>query len=59
MVFEAEPAAPDVMRRPPRAVTAALFSRDLILPSVLQGLVVLAILLGVFIIVLARGLSEN
>jgi len=59
VVFEAEPAAPDVMRRPPRAVTAALFSRDLILPSLLQGVVVLAILTVVFVIALARGLAEN
>jgi Ca2+-transporting ATPase len=59
VVFEAEPAAADVMKRPPRAVDAALFSRALLLPSLLQGLLVLLILLAVFLIALARGAGEN
>ncbi len=56
VVFEAEPAAPDVMRRAPRAVDTPLFSRELILTSLLQGAVVL---LAVFMLALRRGVGED
>ena len=59
VVFEAEPAAPDVMRRAPRAVDAPLFSRELILTSLLQGAVVLVVLLAVFMLALRRGVGED
>jgi Ca2+-transporting ATPase len=39
--FEAEPADPDVMRRPPRPVGTRLFDRRLVLVSLLQGVSVL------------------
>jgi Ca2+-transporting ATPase len=41
MVFEAEPAEPDIMRRPPRATSSNLFSAPLLCWSLLQGLVAL------------------
>ena len=59
VVFEAEPAAADVMRRAPRSVDAPLFSRELILPSLMQGVMVLLMLLVLFVLALARGLDEN
>jgi Ca2+-transporting ATPase len=46
VAFEAEPDEPDVMRRPPRAPDEPLFSRRLILWSLLQGGCVLALVLG-------------
>lgn len=58
VVFEAEPAAADVMKRKPRNAKQALFSRDLIVPSLVQGTVVFVILLGVFLISLRRGFGE-
>ncbi|MGK5089945.1 cation-translocating P-type ATPase [Bdellovibrionota bacterium FG-2] len=59
VVFEAEEAAANTMRRSPRPASAALFSKDLLFPSLIQGLVVFGIVLGVFLIALHRGQHEN
>ncbi|MBN2369324.1 MAG: cation-translocating P-type ATPase [Vicinamibacteria bacterium] len=48
LVFEAEPAEDDVMRRPPRNPEERLFSMSAIGLALLQGLSVLAASLGVF-----------
>jgi len=50
LIFEAEGAEADVMRRPPRSSDERLFSRRTILVAVLQGLSVLAVCVGVFLI---------
>jgi Ca2+-transporting ATPase len=50
VVLEAEPEEHDVMRRPPRAVSARLFDRRLVEVSLSLGLSVTAILLGAFAI---------
>jgi Ca2+-transporting ATPase len=59
IVFEAEPAAANTMKKMPRTPGMALFSKDLILPSLFQGLVVFGIVLGVFLISLHRGQEER
>ncbi len=59
VVFEAEPAAADSMKKKPRDPEMALFSRELILPSLVQGLVVFVTILGVFLISLYRGQDER
>lgn len=59
VVFEAEPAAKNTMQKKPRSANEALFSKDLILPSLLQGFVVFVVVLGVFLISLYRGQDEN
>jgi P-type Ca2+ transporter type 2C len=56
LVFEAEGAERDVMRRPPRSQAARLFSPRTVGFAVLQGLSVLAVCLSVF--VLARQNHE-
>jgi len=48
MAFEAEPADPGLMRRPPRPVEARLFDRRLVVVSLLQGASVLAASLAAF-----------
>jgi Ca2+-transporting ATPase len=53
LVFEAERAEPDLMRRMPRPQTQRLFSLPMVVVAVLQGLSVLAACLAIF--VLARG----
>ncbi len=58
LVFEAEPAEPDVMRRPPRAPDTPLFTMRLLLMSVLQGLSVLAAVLTMFLIALRVGQTQ-
>jgi Ca2+-transporting ATPase len=58
IVFEAEPEEPDVMRRPPRAITARLFGKQLVVVSLSLGLSVTAILLGAFAIAYYGGSSE-
>jgi Ca2+-transporting ATPase len=55
VVFEAEPEEADLMRRPPRAAGDALFSRRLVVWSVLQGASVLAAAFGVFAWAWSRG----
>ncbi len=49
MVFENEPADQNVMRQPPRDPAAPLFAGGLLVQSVLQGLGVLAAVLGVYL----------
>jgi len=53
LVFEAERAEPDIMRRRPRLQGERLFSAPTVVVAVLQGLSVLAACLAIF--VLARG----
>lgn len=59
VVFEAEPMDVNVMKRRPRGLSEPLFSRGLMIPSLFQGLVVFIIVLGVFLISLYRGQSEQ
>jgi Ca2+-transporting ATPase len=59
VVFEAEPEEADVMTRPPRRPDAPLFGARTVGISVLQGLSVLVILLGVYFFALKRGQSEE
>jgi Ca2+-transporting ATPase len=49
MVFENEPADEDVMRQPPRDPQAPLFAGLTLVQAVLQGLGVLAAVLGVYV----------
>lgn len=51
LIFEAEPAEANIMRRPPRSRTERLFSRRSVSIAVLQGLSVLAVCL--FVVYLA------
>jgi Ca2+-transporting ATPase len=50
LVFEAEEAEPDVMRRPPRDPDERLFSRRTVVSSLLQGTSILAVCLAVFLL---------
>jgi Ca2+-transporting ATPase len=58
VVFEAQPEESDVMRRPPRDPQAPLFARRLLVLSGLQGISVLAVVLGVYGLALHFGQSE-
>lgn len=64
LVFESDTDASDVMRRPPRSPTASLFSRSILIRSVLRGAMVLGFNVGVYVLALdalpeaqARALS--
>lgn len=59
VIFEAEPADINIMRKKPRGANKTLFSKNLILPSLIQGLVVFAILVAVFLISLYREQNEG
>jgi P-type Ca2+ transporter type 2C len=50
LIYEAEGAEADVMRRPPRSPGERLFSRRTVALSILQGLSVLAVCMGVFLL---------
>jgi len=58
IAFEAEKEEQDVMQRSPRDPRAAVFSRRLVTISLIQGAVVLASILAVFIISRALGQGE-
>jgi len=58
VVFEAEPAAADVMARPPRNPAQPLFNRRTLIFSLLQGLVTLLVLVGIYSMTLRRGRGD-
>jgi Ca2+-transporting ATPase len=55
IAFEAEPAEPGVMRRPPRNRKEPLFSRKVVVTSVLMGIIVLLITLSIYGFSLRQG----
>ena len=59
LVFEAEIEEDDVMRRSPRPPNEPLFSGSLIAWSVFQGVVAFALVAGIYIVALRRGLPET
>jgi Ca2+-transporting ATPase len=58
LIFEAEEAEADVMRRPPRQPDERLFSAQTVRLAVLQGLSILAACLGVFLLARADHTAE-
>ncbi len=59
IVFEAEPEASDVMRRPPRDSNETLFGGMLLTGSILQGLVAFAVAAATYAWALSHGYAEN
>lgn len=59
VVFEAEPAPEDAMRRPPRARGSSLVRRDLLLYTLIPGLVLAATSIALYLWALARGSVEH
>jgi Ca2+-transporting ATPase len=59
IVFEGEAQEADVMQRPPRDQKAPLFSKNLLMRSVLQGLLVLAVVAGAYAALIARGVAVD
>lgn len=55
IVFEAEPAEKDVMKRPPRSLNEPIFDRKMIGLSILQGISVLIVVLSIYLISLNQG----
>ena len=58
VVFEAEPAEANVMKRPPRSVKEPLFDKKVISLSILQGISVLIIVLSVYALTLYNGQGD-
>jgi Ca2+-transporting ATPase len=58
LVFEAETEEDDVMRRPPHAPDAPLFSGPLIGWSLLQGAFAFVLVAVIFVVALGRGMPE-
>jgi Ca2+-transporting ATPase len=59
LIFEAEDAEADVMRRPPRSPEERLFSARTIGAAVLQGVSVLAVCIGVFLLARADHSADT
>jgi len=58
IAFEAEPEEADVLTRPPRDPREPLFSRRMLLLSLLQGMSIFLILLVVFGVAMCRGYGD-
>jgi len=59
IVFEAQPAAKNIMKRPPRRLSEKLFGQKAALTSLMEGIGALAIIFGVLKITLALGASDG
>jgi Ca2+-transporting ATPase len=59
IVFEAEREEKDVMKRPPRNSREPLFSQQTVVISIIQGVIVLCVVLGVFCFFTNRGDNES
>jgi Ca2+-transporting ATPase len=59
VVFEMENEEKDIMQRPPRQLSSPLFGRRMILAGLIQGLGVLALVLGVYALALMRGMGQG
>jgi len=59
LVFEAEREEHDIMSRPPRSPDSPLFSRRLVIWSLLQGLVAFAFVAVIFVIAFRRGMPPD
>ena len=59
IVFEAEGEETDVMNRPPRNSSEPLFCRNTVFLSLIQGVIVLVVVLGVFWFACSRGVDEQ
>ena len=59
VVFEMESEEADVMKRPPRKLDEPLFGRSMILSGLIQGLGILAVVVGVYAFLLFGGYGEG
>ena len=59
LVFESEPSDRSAMLRPPRSIKEPLFGRPQIILAAVQGAVLLAAVLGIYVWSLSIELSEN
>ena len=58
IVFESEKEEQNVMKRPPRHKEEGLFTKKILALSLLQGFVVFAVVLMVYVVALGRGFGE-
>ncbi len=59
IVFEVEREESDIMRRPPRSLSAPLFSRSMLIVGLVQGLGILTVVAGIYVFALSQGLGER
>jgi Ca2+-transporting ATPase len=59
IVFEAEREEDDIMRRLPRSPASPLFSSGLVIWSLVQGALALALTAGVYVMAVMRGMPEE
>ena len=59
LVFEAEVPEADVMLRPPRSPTQALFSPGFVGWAIIQGIVAFALPLTIYLLAIRNGMPEN
>ncbi|HET9135104.1 MAG TPA: cation-translocating P-type ATPase C-terminal domain-containing protein, partial [Candidatus Kapabacteria bacterium] len=58
IAFEAEPEEEKIMARPPRDPKEKLFSREMLLLSLLQGIISFVVVFGMYAVTIAKGVDE-
>jgi Ca2+-transporting ATPase len=58
IVFESEKEDEDIMRKPPRNLRKPMFSREIVIINVLQGLGILLVTFGLYYFVIKSGRSD-
>ena len=59
VVFEMENDEPDIMKYPPRKLETTLFGRSMVLSGLIQGLGILAVVVGIYSFALGRNLGDS
>ncbi len=59
VVFESEPAAKDIMTKPPRAISEPILSYKKIITSLIQGMSILTVVLIVYFLAISSGKSDS
>jgi Ca2+-transporting ATPase len=59
IIFEAEPEANNIMRRPPKKISQSILNRQKLAQSIIQGLCVLALVLSIYFLLVKFGFPER
>jgi P-type Ca2+ transporter type 2C len=59
IAFESEPAEPQIMLKPPRDIDERLFNSRMILTALVQGAIILAFVVALFVFALRTGSDED
>lgn len=59
IIYEASPGEADLMKRPPTKLASSILTKNKLILSLLQGILMSVIVMGIFMFILNRGLSAE